>query len=280
VRVAFYYECGEIREVGTGHRYRSREIGSVLEQNNHIVEYIENDNRLPNVDILVVDHINSCHDIITNAKACGIKVVLIDGHQDDVSLVDVSVSAVVNTKAQYYGIDYLVFPTTELQDRYEYKGNNTVFVGMGGFDANNIVELVLPILNDMGYSTIVAKSINHDNIIDKFNNVEVFKDKDFFNAMRRCDMAITNGGLTFFQSLYYGLPTIGIPQYEHQKDNIDSVGECCITAKQSANDIAEKITLMGNDKKYMQSLSSLSSNLIDGNGVNRICDIIGGLGDG
>lgn len=279
MKISFYYEYGEIIEIGTGHRYRSIEIGRALEKRNHTIEYMENNTILYNPDVLVVDHMNSCRDIIVEAKSKGIKVVLIDGHKDDVVLVDASISAVVNTEAQYYGIKYLVFPISKFWDKYRYKDNNTIFIGMGGFDANNIAELVLGILEDMGINSIVANSINHDNLSSKFSRTDVFSGKNYFDVMQKCTAAITNGGLTFFQSLCYGLPTLAIPQYEHQQINIDSVIQCCLSAKPNKDDVVEKIKFMISDSNYRKNLSLLSKQLVGDNGTGRICDIIEGLND-
>ena len=110
MKIAFFYEYGKINEIGTGHKYRSREIGKMLEKNGHDVEYIEQKNIVPNknCDILVIDHVTSQAEMISNAKKIGTKVVLMDGCPDDIEAVDLSISSFANPKAQYRGIKYIV----------------------------------------------------------------------------------------------------------------------------------------------------------------------------
>lgn len=278
MKIAFFYECGKIKEVGTGHKYRAKEIGELLERNGHDVEYTEQDVVMSNWDVLVIDHIKSCKDMIGRAKNSGAKVVLVDGHPDDVPLVDISISAFYNPISQYRGVKYIVIPTNPYWDKYRaYTSSKTIFVGVGGFDANDIAEFILNVLDDMNLNAIVTKSINHGNFRDNFSNVEIFDEDNYYDAMHECVMGITNGGLTFFQALYYGLPTVAVPQYEHQQTNIDYLQHCCLPAQLDKDDIVEKIGWLIDNEYHRKSLSTLSTHYVDGKGTRRICNLIEGL---
>ena len=87
-------------------------------------------------------------------------------------------------------------------------------------------------------------------------------------------MGIINGGLTFFQALFYGLPTLAIPQYEHQQTNIDYLKHCCIPTKLDKDDIVKKIGWLIDNEYHRKSLSLLSMHHVDGKGANRICKLI------
>ena len=280
MKIAFFYECGKIDEIGTGHKYRSREIGKTLEKNGHDIEYIDQKNVAMNKnwDVLVIDHMTSQAEIIQKAKRSGTKVVLIDGSLDDVDMVDLSISSFVNPKAQYRGIKYTVFPACREWVKYRpYMSSKTIFIGVGGFDAGNIAEFILNILDEMSINAIVAKSINHRDFREDFSRVEMFDEENYYDAMHECAIGITNGGLTLFQALHYGLPSIAIPQYKHQQINIDYVQHCCLPSKRDKKDIMNKIEwLMGNEY-YRKSLSMLAMHHVDGKGTKRICSLIEGL---
>jgi spore coat polysaccharide biosynthesis predicted glycosyltransferase SpsG len=277
MKIAFFYEYGKIDQIGTGHKYRSMEIGKRLKRNGHDVVYTEDDMVLTEWDVLVIDHINSKKDMIMRAKQSGTKVVLIDGHPDDTKIVDVSISAFSNDMAQYRGVKYIVIPkhTSWGWNRYRsYTKSKTVFVSVGGFDANNLAEFVLEVLDEMEINAIVTKSINHGNFKDKFSRVEIFDEENYYDAMHECVIGITNGGLTFLQALHYGLPTIAMAQYEHQQNNIDCLQHCCLPVKREKEDLITKIGWVIDNEYHRKSLYTLASHFVDGKGAERVCKLI------
>jgi len=73
-------------------------------------------------------------------------------------------------------------------------------------------------LKRLGQNFLVDK-----NIKDKYSRVEVFEEDDYYQAMNECFMGIINAGLTLFQCLYWGMPVISLPTWNHQKDNISKI---------------------------------------------------------
>jgi spore coat polysaccharide biosynthesis predicted glycosyltransferase SpsG len=276
MKIAFFYECGK-NEIGTEHKHRSLEIGKKLERNGHEVEYTEDDIVLTKWDILIIDHLKSKKDMILRAKQSGTKVVLIDGHTDDVEIVDLSISVFFNKKSQYRGSKFVVVPehTSWAWNRYrpEIK-SKTVFVSVGDFDADNLVEFIMKVLDEQKINAIVAKSINHRDFRESFSRVEIFDEEDYYNAMHECVIGITDGGLRFFQALHYGLPTVALVQYEHQQRNIDFLQHCCLPVKRDKGDLITKIGWIIDNEYHRKSLSLLASHFIDGKGAARICKLI------
>lgn len=274
MEISFYCERGQKPEIGTGHYWRSKAIVKELIKRGHKTSFIEDDVIMNGPDIMVIDHIHSKKDVISRAKASGMKVVLIDGHPDDVKLADTSISAVVNPAATHTGIDYMAFSNTT--ERYNpRKKGKTVFVSMGGFDANNLAELVLRALQDTGLYAVVTKSNNHPDFTKKFKHVVIFDEENYYNAMNECIIGIVNGGLTLFQTLHYGLPCIAIPQYEHQSKNIAAVPSgCLIKSEPVEHMIREKVRWLMRSEYRREVMSVFAQDKVDGLGVSRICDII------
>lgn len=278
MHIVLYNEYGPKYEIGMGHKYRCMELGRELKRRGHKVSNVEDGILMADNDVLVIDHMYSQKDLIQRAKSAGMKVVLIDGAEEDVGLTDISISAFINQKATYKGIKYIAFPTSLSWDKYRpYNKSNSVFVGFGGFDANNYAEMAIRVLKNFGLNAVVAKSINHPNFKDLQSNVEMFEEEDYYTAMRECIIGIVNGGLTLFQALYYGLPCVAIPQYEHQKENIGSVSICCMPAEPNEEDLQLKIKWLMDSEYLREHTSRLAQHFVDGKGVVRICNLIEGL---
>lgn len=278
MRVTFFCEHGEKKEIGTGHLYRSMEIAERLRSLGHKVDFMEDGILMNTTDVLVIDHIHSQKSLIERASGAGIKTVLIDGAQEDVSLVDVSISGFANPDAQYTGLEYMAFPTCHATERYNVQRKvSSVFVGVGGFDANNLAEPILEVLDKLGLNAVVAKSINHPDFSKRFSRVKVFEEENFYNAMHECIIGITNGGLTMFQALHYGLPCVAIPQYEHQKTNINGVKHYCKSVSADLAGLEEEVKTLISNEYQRESLSVSGQYHVDGKGVVRICSIIEGL---
>jgi spore coat polysaccharide biosynthesis predicted glycosyltransferase SpsG len=271
MNISFFYEHGEIREIGTGHKYRSMEIERELVRRGHS---ITNDDQ---ADVIIIDHINSQKEYILRSRVDNKKIVLIDGEEEDAWLADVSISAFYNKNAQYTGVEYIVFPTNNSKDKYKnaYSKEPIAFVGLGGYDANDYIKFVIDALTELNIGAVVAKSINYDytKYYKPGSKVSVYSENNYFEAMKNCTFAITNGGLTMFQALHYGMPCIAIPQYDHQKLNIN---ESCfaIESAPNKNALVKNINMLLDDRELCDRLGQSSREFIDGKGTMRVCDLI------
>lgn len=268
MKIDLFYNYGEIDEIGLGHKYRCQEIRNELEARGHLVRFVsgcEEDS-----DVLIIDHMFSQKNIIENAKKAGKFVVLIDGDKNDVPLVDLSISAFCNMYSAFRGFKYIVFPKNNgvIKNDYGWK----IFIGVGGFDKNNYAEMLIQILEKFKFELVVAKSINHGDF-DKYKNVTHFSG-NFYEAMKDCRIAITNGGLTMFQALHFGLPCIAIPQYDHQKINIGAVSIFCFEAIPERDCIIENVYQLISSRILRESLSNISKRCIGGDGCKNVCDLV------
>ena len=278
MKIAFYREYGAKKEIGMGHFYRSKTISEALKRKGHNISFIDDGILTNDVQVLIIDHISSQNSLILQAKSAGMKIVLIDGAEEDVSLADLSISAFFNKSSQYKGIKYVVVPYHYSTDRYRpYKKNKSILISMGGYDANNYAELILDVLDELGLNAIVTKSINHQDLKTKYPRIEIFDEEDYYVPMNECIIGIVNGGLTLFQGLYYGLPCLAIPQYEHQKWNIEGVSHCCVPTEPNKDDIKDKIKWLLDSEYLRESMSKLAQYWVDGKGTARVCDLVEGL---
>lgn len=275
MKLTFFCEKGTTPEIGTGHYYRSKWIVDCLWERGHAARIISNYKLPEDTDVLVIDDLRSHRRLISKAKYLGAKVVLIDGPFDDVPYADLVISAFYNKKAHYSGIEYMAFlPRGDRKfDKTKTISNDPVFVSMGGFDANNLTPMVLKVVREFGLKAIVTKSINHPDF-GEWADVEVYEGDDYYIPMSKCSVGIVNGGLTMFQALHFGLPSLAIPQYTHQQELINAVDSGCIETNSYMADIRTCLNILLRDPNYRNYLSDVAQNLVDGGGINRVCDLI------
>lgn len=278
MKIAFFYEFGQIKEIGMGHKYRSKNLAIELRRRGHTTWMFEDNSDYNDADVVVIDHLFTQKDLIQQIRAKNKKIVLIDGAKEDVSLVDLSISAIYNEKAEYRGVQYIALPQTMEWTKYRpYNKSKSIFVGMGGFDNGNYAEIAIRAAKNLNLDVIIAKSINHQDYSTIYPGVIMFEGEDYYTAMKECMIGVMNGGLTLFQGLHYGLPCVAIPQYDHQKDNILTVQHCCSIAEPNEEDVSLKMQWFLNSESFRESISKLAQYCIDGKGIQRICTLIENL---
>jgi spore coat polysaccharide biosynthesis predicted glycosyltransferase SpsG len=254
MKFSFRFDYGQKPEVGTGHKYRCEALGNELRNRGHYVS-MQDDQE---AQVAVLDFVGSAKVFIDEARSRNQKIVLIDGVPEDVPFVDLSISAVFNKGAQYKGLRYTVFPKPFHASFYNaYTLSDTVFVGLGGFDYNNYVDLALQAIGKAGLKALVGKNINLPDI-SRYPFAQIHDDENYFTAMKNCVMAVTNGGLTLFQALYFGMPCIPIAQYEHQKTNIAMVDYACLPSEPNLESMADKLIWLYKNSDMRNSLSRLA----------------------
>ena len=276
MNIFFYFECGQIPEIGTGHKYRCSALANELAKRGHNVAFVSKDWKYEFVDVLVIDHLFSQKELIKTARKHNTrKIVLIDGSVSDVKLADESISAAYNDKAKYTGIDYMAFESGLGEYDINDKSNN-VLINLGGFDANNYADIAIEAALEFGVNAVVAKSINHDALQEKYkdNKSVIFKAGSYWNMLKGNRAAITNGGLAFFQGLKFGMPTVCVPQYGHQYKNMKLAEECCLYSRPAKTAIIESLNKLFYNDGPRKSLSVAAKSKVDGSGLYRVCDII------
>ena len=280
MKLSFFCERGKMPEIGTGHYYRSIwAIDYLYERGHQAGILMPGEDLSDGIDVLVIDDLRSQRPLMDKARKKGIKVVLIDGVPDDVPYADLSISSCFNPKAEYRGVKYMAFLNRGSRSyNYSESIKDTVFVSMGGFDANNIAPMVLGVLREFGLKAVVTKSINHSDFSKVFTDISVYEGDDYYHPMSKCEIGVVNGGLTMFQALHFGIPSLTIPQYDHQRNNIKMVESGCILSEPKKKDIRICLNILLKDENYRRYLSKEAQNLVDGDSIKRTCDLIEEIG--
>ena len=107
--------------------------------------------------------------------------------------------------------------------------------------------------------------------------------ENYFKILLKADIAILSGGLTIFNAIYGGVPSIAIPQYQHQLKTLKKLKSYKAIKMGSENIILNEkkflyeTNLLINSYNERLKLSNNAKNLIDGKGSKRVVKIIKSL---
>jgi UDP-2,4-diacetamido-2,4,6-trideoxy-beta-L-altropyranose hydrolase len=167
-------------------------------------------------------------------------------------------------------------------------GVNRILVFMGGADSKNITSKALRAIHMLDRSDIaidvVVGDLNqyHDEIkilTSKMPNTICHHNvENMAKLMLSADLCIGAGGTTTWERCCIGLPTIAIILAENQKDISESLDKegAIINLGWYQNikeyNIKEAVEGLIDNPNKMASMSDKSRRLVNGEGVNRVCD--------
>jgi len=167
-------------------------------------------------------------------------------------------------------------------------GVNRILLFMGGADSKNITSKALRAIQMLDRSDIVIDVVignlnpYHDEIkilTSKIPNTSCHHNvENMAELMASADLCIGAGGTTTWERCCLGLPSIVLVLAENQKnisENLDKGGAIInlgwyynVTEK----NIKEVVEGLIDNPQTMISMSDKSRRLVDGKGVNRVCD--------
>jgi len=167
-------------------------------------------------------------------------------------------------------------------------GVNRILVFMGGADPKNVTSKALRAIHILDLTDIaidvVIGNLNpyHDEIktlASKIPNTICHHNvENMADLMLSADLCIGAGGTTTWERCCVGLPTMAIILAENQKsisESLDKEGALINLGwchNVTENNIKEVIEGLFDNPRKMVSMSDKSRRLVDGEGVNRVCD--------
>ena len=241
--------------------------------------------------ILVLDVLSSEEDYIRRIKESGVIVVALDDNGAGQKYADIGINAILETGHSLFGgPDYVVLP--EINSRLKPFSEETkkMFICFGGYDHLNLTMKALKALESLSEDIEITAIIN-----DSYKNQEelsnfVRRSKRKFNVyvnppnfgelFSEADLAVISGGLTLFEAMARGVPSIVIGQYEHQVKTArryeDAKAVICLGMgdQVSGSAILEKVITLAQDRNLRNSLRKRGMALVDGKGLQRVTDLI------
>lgn len=164
-----------------------------------------------------------------------------------------------------------------------------VLISFGGSDPDNLTLKTLQSLEDVfpekvDVNVILGPSYKKEDTLSEFMaddsfsfHTEVDGLSDFISA---ADLAIVGGGITMFECLCLGTPSIVIAENKAQAKNArrmvkyEAVEYLGVGGKISVKKIMRKVTALVDDADERERLASAGRNAIDGKGIFRVLEEI------
>jgi len=169
------------------------------------------------------------------------------------------------------------------------KNKNKIIISLGGSDHNNLIFTLLDSINEIDdeffVKIISSKSTGYQkkisSIINNFNfKIELKFDVDgIYNEWKGFDFAITAGGNTLFERIAFKLPGLTICQLERQNEIANKFQEVDLNYNlglgvELDKEIIKQKIIFFSENLHLYSKNINQSNLIDGNGLSRVSNII------
>lgn len=250
-------------------------------------------------NIVILDRLETEADLVVDLKNAGIFVVTFDDLGQGRLYADLAIHPLlqnVDPKPNVFiGYDYLFPPSDEIISNGTRELASKVFVSFGGFDRRQLntyfLNLISKIHGPKRYEIIVSGLDSHDlnNLADLASTigtrsyVEIVVHQrpiDYYKLLCACDLAIVSGGLTAFGCAQAGVPAIGIPQYEHQIENIKRLEKHGCLKQGTRNMeldpelLSSLVTDLSMNYPERFAMSQAGMRVIDGKGLARTVDLI------
>jgi len=167
------------------------------------------------------------------------------------------------------------------------KNIKNVLITMGGCDPQNITAKVLDSLKDLdlklNLTVVIGEMFQetefkiNDILHDYTGTYSVLKNvKDMAQLMSDSDIAIINSGLTKYETISVGLPSIVISNNQYHSELMSDFNKYNVLLhlgeadKIENNQITEAVEHLALDYKKRQQMSAAGKSLVDGMGVKRI----------
>ena len=244
---------------------------------------------------LVVNDIrNTSQEYMQALKMRNIKIINFDDTSNNVKMANVFIDANKKEKVgKCFGPSFIllssIYSKIAQKKRKIYKKVRTILISLGGSDPNNLTEKTLrsfewKITGPIRIQVVVGPSFQHKERLEKWkrlDNISFIQGHDDLSPLLlNTDIAVVNGGITMFESLCLGTPTVVVAQNKHQAKNarrmerrgvIVNLGE---GIKISDKKIARKVIALMGSFSTREKLSLKAKKEIDGKGIFRILEQI------
>ncbi len=199
-----------------------------------------------------------------------------------------------------HGYDYLTLkPLEKKLLKSQSKKSGLIVASFGGYDHRNLTGFFLEALRKNEFSKERHQLIEilvgdeDSSLIDKWkiaakeislkNGIDVsviVRPEDFIERLAIADFAVLSGGLSIFDAVSLGIPSIGLPQYQHQLQTLKNLNDQCVIFLGSNdmdldlkyfNNVFDHVLRAENEKLMM---SNKGPTLIDRKGVDRVSSVI------
>ena len=158
-------------------------------------------------------------------------------------------------------------------------GVGRVFLSFGNYDHRDLVRRSVAIVDECFEG--VEVTVFPDTEVALRNN-SLVRGLGFREALLGSEVAIVSGGLTVFDAVYAGVPSIVWCQYRHQIHNASLFGDCVINAglTNSPGKIAGHLKTLATSQECRQRMRDCCFDKLDDRGYERVGSIMSSVATG
>ncbi|MBI3021851.1 MAG: GNAT family N-acetyltransferase [Candidatus Omnitrophica bacterium] len=246
-------------------------------------------------DVCVFDCLNVAEELLALCHSRGTVTVSLDDVGAGLTRADIVVNAIVEHPGTCYsGPEYLILPETPPASPPQRGGHGqgvSLFISAGGYDHRRLAERLLQVLKGISEvkrihliasdaevsqrcQGLVAEDTTHPAITIQHAVPNIG------TIMAQCDLAVVSGGLTLFEAMRLGVPSVVVAQYAHQattaavyasRESVVSVGLPDHTFETKVRRAAEQL-IQAPEIRYR--LGRNAQRLVDGRGLKRVAELM------
>jgi len=244
--------------------------------------------------VIINDIKNTTADYMQAISVAKARTLNFDDLGDGATLADVLIDANRReNKKKFFGPKYVVlhddFAREHKKTRTLHKSVKNLVLAIGGGDPHNYTQKILECLENVEYkfNTGVVlgptfKDVHHIKQHWKGHERIYFLEEleTLIKPLLWADCAIVNGGMTMFEALCVGTPTLVVSQNLDEVKNVkrlerkDAVLDVGLGKKVSVNKLNKRLKKVCENMDYRKKLSDSGKGIVDGAGIFRVLGII------
>lgn len=287
------YNLGIDYLAGSGFEYQVFSNNELDANSSSELNVLKNSNAI----LIIMDRLETTDDLMKGVSSSGKKIITFDDYGSGRVCADLAISAIFDDVCLYdnlvRGYEYLVLSGSRFCPLPVKKNVTKIVATFGGHDTRNLCQFFLE--NSLKIPDSCSVDIILGNckksLLQKYMYYTQAKEIDhkfkfyvypenFHEIITKADLAITSGGLSIFEVLACGVPTIGLPQYEHQLRTIENLRDAGICFLGSDGMTLSSKVLKGCLNKMIynyncrNTMAMSARKSIDGRGVHRITKLL------
>jgi len=250
-------------------------------------------------DLVIFDRLATSTDTVRGLKEKGIKVITFDDEGSGGPHADLVINAllqnVLPNENTLIGHQYLILPKLAYKVKRPNKKVNNIFVCFGGHDHQNFsykfIHLLAQepikahfdlIVGNMSGIALEELQIKIENLNgSSYSDITIHSQPNYFHKLlHMTDLAIVSGGITAFEAVQNGIPSIGVPQYEHQERNLDRLEKLGVIQVDKNAFSGKNLSIVKKVKDLIHNFDQrvamwmMATEVFDGKGTQRVCNAI------
>ncbi len=247
-----------------------------------------------NPQLVVVDMLDKGDTFlkILKEKLPDIPTLTFDDTDDGIKNASISINGIMeHPAADFSGPDYVILSSGSEAPMIPRREVKEIFLCFGGYDHNHLTKKSIKALCNLNRKIKVTAVVGHSFSYDTSDpnsyscanilGLDIIRETSNIGYLiKKADIGIVSGGLTLYEALHCGLPTIALNQYRHQTETAENFAKKGATinlglgSETNIETIAEAVKSLMNNYAQRMALSKQARGLVDGKGLHRIAEII------